>query len=71
MNIGRKQMEDLKEQDKKKFIHNALAHLNATDRLVITLFYLKELSLDEIAEVTSMQANTIKVRLHRARQRLG
>lgn len=57
--------------DKRKFIKNALNNLNATDRLVITLFYLKELSLDEIAEITSMQANTVKVRLHRARQRLG
>lgn len=61
----------LEREDKKKFIKNALATLNATDRLVITLFYLKELSLDEIAEITSMQANTVKVRLHRARQRLG
>ena len=62
---------NLEHQDKKKFIKNALASLNATDRLVITLFYLKELSLDEIAEITTMQANTVKVRLHRARQRLG
>ena len=51
-------------ENKKKFIKNALASLNATDRLVITLFYLKELSLDEIAEITTMQANTVKVRLH-------
>ena len=62
---------NLEQEDKRRFIKNALAGLNATDRLVITLFYLKELSLEEIAEITSMQTNTVKVRLHRARLRLG
>ncbi len=62
---------NLELEDKRKFIKDAMTSLNATDRLVITLFYLKELSLDEIAEVTAMQTNTVKVRLHRARLRLG
>ena len=35
------------------------------------LFYLEEFSLEEIAEITGMQANTAKVRIHRARQRLA
>ena len=61
----------LERSDKKKFINQALIKLNEADQLAITLFYLQEFSLEEIAEITGMQANTVKVRVHRARQRLA
>jgi RNA polymerase sigma factor (sigma-70 family) len=57
--------------DKKKFLDLAMAKLNEADRTALMLFYLKEFSLEEIAEITGMQANTAKVRIHRARQRLA
>lgn len=57
--------------DKKKFIAQAMNKLNDADRLAVNLFYLQEFSLEEIAEITGMQANTVKVRVHRARQRLA
>ena len=40
------------------------------DSLILTLFYQGEQSLEEIAQVTGFEANTVKVKLHRARQRL-
>jgi DNA-directed RNA polymerase specialized sigma24 family protein len=40
------------------------------DATIITLFYKGEQSLEEIGEVLHMEPNTIKVKLHRARQRL-
>jgi RNA polymerase sigma-70 factor (ECF subfamily) len=61
----------LERNDKKKFISQAMSKLNEADHLAITLFYLKEFSLEEIADITGMQANTVKVRVHRARQRLA
>jgi RNA polymerase sigma-70 factor (ECF subfamily) len=61
----------LERNDKKKFIRQAMAKLNEADQLAITLFYLQEFALEEIAEITGMQANTVKVRVHRARQRLA
>ncbi|WP_276369876.1 sigma-70 family RNA polymerase sigma factor [Chryseolinea sp. H1M3-3] len=61
----------LEKNDKKRFLHLALAKLNDADRAALTLFYLDEFSLEEIAEITGMQANTAKVRIHRARQRLA
>lgn len=61
----------LERNDKKKFLSHAMAKLNEADRTALTLFYLEEFSLEEIAEITSMQANTVKVRIHRARQRLA
>lgn len=61
----------LEKTDKKKYLDQALMRLNESDRAALTLFYLDEFSLDEIAEIMSMQSNTIKVRIHRARQRLA
>jgi RNA polymerase sigma-70 factor (ECF subfamily) len=61
----------LERQDRRKFLNQAISHLNEADKLAITLFYLQEFSLEEIAAITGMQANTVKVRIHRARQRLA
>ena len=61
----------LEKNDKKRFLHLALAKLSDADRTALSLFYLQEFSLEEIAEITGMQANTAKVRIHRARQRLA
>jgi RNA polymerase sigma-70 factor (ECF subfamily) len=61
----------LETKDKKKYIDLALSKLGEADRTALTLFYLEEFSLEEIAEITQTPANTIKVRIHRARQRLA
>ena len=61
----------LEKTDKKKYLNQALLKLSDADRTALTLFYLEEFSLEEIAEITGMQANTAKVRIHRARQRLA
>ncbi len=61
----------LEKTDKKKFLNQAMAKLNDADRTALTLFYLQEFSLEEIEEITGMHANTAKVRIHRARQRLA
>jgi RNA polymerase sigma factor (sigma-70 family) len=61
----------LERNDKKKYLDAALGKLNEADRTALTLFYLQELSLEEISDITGMQANTAKVRLHRARLRMA
>ncbi|HZB14388.1 MAG TPA: sigma-70 family RNA polymerase sigma factor [Chryseolinea sp.] len=61
----------LEKTDRTKFLNLAMAKLNEADRTALTLFYLQEFSLEEIAEITGMQANTAKVRIHRARLRLA
>jgi RNA polymerase sigma factor (sigma-70 family) len=61
----------LERSDRKKYLHLAMARLSEADRIALTLFYLKEFSLEEIAEITNMQANTIKVKVHRARLRMA
>ncbi len=61
----------LESTDKKKYVNQAMAKLSEADRTALSLFYLEEFSLDEIAAITDSAANTIKVRIHRARQRLA
>jgi RNA polymerase sigma factor (sigma-70 family) len=61
----------LERKDKTKYINQALARLNEADRAALTLFYLEEFSLDEISEIMQTPANTLKVRIHRARQRVA
>ena len=61
----------LEKRDKKKYLDLAMEKLSAADKTALTLFYMEEFSLEEIAEITGMQANTAKVRIHRARQRLA
>ncbi len=62
---------DLEKEDKQVFIARAMEQLNEADRLSIQLYYLKEFSLEEVADMMGQNLNTIKVRVHRARQRLA
>jgi RNA polymerase sigma-70 factor (ECF subfamily) len=48
----------------------ALGNLPITEREVLTLFYLQELSLNEVAEALRVPVGTVKSRLFRARQLL-
>ncbi|MGZ5191495.1 MAG: RNA polymerase sigma factor [Flavisolibacter sp.] len=51
-------------------VNNAIKMLSTDDAEVITLFYKGEQTLEEIAQILGIEANTAKVRLHRARTRL-
>lgn len=61
----------LERTDKEVFIAKAMDNLNEADRLAIQLYYIREFSLEEVAEMTGQRVNTLKVRVHRARQRLA
>lgn len=53
-----------------KYLNQAINMLLPDDAAIITLFYKGEQSLEEIGEALAMEANTVKVKLHRARHRL-
>lgn len=61
----------VRQLERQHYIGLALEHLSPDDVTMITLFYLKEFTLEEIAEITGIPANTAKVKLHRARKRLA
>ena len=51
-------------------LERALTGLPIIEREAVTLFYLEELSLNEVAEALKVPVGTIKSRLHRARRLL-
>ena len=56
--------------EQRKLIRQALGALNERERLCITLYYLNELSVEEIHELTAISRSNIKVLLHRGRKNL-
>jgi RNA polymerase sigma factor (sigma-70 family) len=52
------------------YLSQAIDLLLPDDAMIITLFYMGEQSLEEIAQTMHMESKTIKVKLHRARTRL-
>ncbi len=58
------------EQRELEQLEGALARLPAIERDVLTLFYLEDLSLSDIAETLGVPAGTVKSRLFRARRML-
>lgn len=58
----------VKEQSRQ--IKQAIAKLPPTEALLITLYYLNESTVKEIAEITGLSQPNIKIQLFRARKRL-
>jgi len=56
--------------DQKKYIKQAIEKLNESERVCITLYYLNELSVEEINELTGFSSANIKVLLFRGRKHL-
>lgn len=63
--------EHMDQEDRKFLVHRALNLLPGEDSLILTLFYLEERSLQEIAEIMNIRQGSAKVRLHRSRKRLA
>ena len=59
---------DLSEQI--KLINDALGEMSMDDRLLLTLYYLNENSVEEITGITGIVRESVKMKLHRARGKL-
>ena len=55
---------------RQKIIFKAIDKLEIKQGVVITLFYIKDFSVSEIAEIMQLSANTIKTHLFRGRENL-
>ena len=64
------QHKDAGKESLRALIENLLGELRESDRTVIALYYLAELSYEEISKLLGVSLSTIKSRLSRARQRL-
>jgi len=57
-------------RSRQTMVNEAIQLLSPDDASILTLFYKGEQSLEEISIVMGIEANAVKVRLHRARGRL-
>jgi len=56
--------------DQKKYINIALDKLRYEDRLILTLYYLNENTIDEVSVLTGIKSENVKMKLHRARKKM-
>ncbi|GAB3333941.1 RNA polymerase sigma factor [Marivirga atlantica] len=66
-----KSEDQLKESDVNYVIEIALKDLTEIESALINFYYLKELNLREIEEITGIKAETAKVKIHRIRKKLS
>ncbi|WP_370000201.1 RNA polymerase sigma factor [Winogradskyella sp.] len=60
----------LKEEEQKKYVILALDRLKPDEALVLRLFYLCDMSLKEVQQITNFTSSKIKVDLHRGRKNM-
>ena len=69
--IGCCESEEIADREYRDALINfALQRLNESDRAIITLCYYEEMSQTEIATITGISKENIKIRLHRARKKM-
>lgn len=56
--------------DRKKAIEQMLQEIPSEDAALLTLYYLNELGVKEVAEVMKLSVSNVKVKLHRTREML-
>ena len=60
----------LEQDDRKRYLNQAIQQLNSDDSLMLILFYYDGKSLEEITQITAYSDSNVKVRLYRARKKL-
>jgi RNA polymerase sigma factor (sigma-70 family) len=60
----------IEQKSKYAMLNQAINMLSPDDAQVLNLFYKGDQSLEEIGQIMRLDPNTVKVKLHRARQRL-
>ena len=60
----------VEQKSRHAMLNRAIAMLSPDDAQVLNLFYKGDQTLEEIGKIIRLDPNTVKVKLHRARQRL-
>jgi len=61
---------NLKNEDRRRYLDLILSKLDPDENFLITLYYYEEKSLDEIAEISELSKNHVKVKIFRTRQKM-
>jgi RNA polymerase sigma-70 factor (ECF subfamily) len=62
--------DEIESKDINQLIQDTISKLPERYSAIITMFYLSEMSIEEISEVTGMSISNVKVMLHRSRNSL-
>lgn len=60
----------IENKDRKVFLKKALSRLKEQDAFMLTLYYYKELPVEEISQIVGLSVSNVKVKLHRGRKRM-
>ena len=63
-------LDKLEKEEHKLLIKKCLGKLNPADELILTLYYFKEQSLQEIVTITGKSYDQVRTNLHRSRKKL-
>lgn len=63
-------LEGMDEEEQVMIVEKALKELPSEENLMITMFYRKEMTIEEICNITGLTASNVKVKLHRIRKKL-
>jgi len=63
-------LESLNRIDRKKVLKRAMENLNEEENLLVSLYYFEENSVAEVSDISGLEQNYIKVKIHRARKKL-
>jgi RNA polymerase sigma-70 factor (ECF subfamily) len=64
-------LDTLEQKERQLIIKSCIDKLDSESGFLLTLYYFEEQSLDEIAAVTGLKANNVKVKIFRARKKLA
>ena len=65
-----RQREEAANQKRRAVVQKLLSKLQESDRTIVNLFYIAEMTCEDIARFLGVSPNTVRSRLHRARNRL-
>ena len=66
----REQREDIAVEHRRQIVQKLMEKLPESERTVMVLYYLGEMTCEEISKFLGVSSNTVRSRLHRARERL-
>ncbi|WP_411768185.1 RNA polymerase sigma factor [Winogradskyella sp. A3E31] len=64
-------LDNIIKEERSTLIKDCINKLPEDSSALLTLFYFEELSLEEISKIINVEANTVKVKLFRARKKLA
>ena len=63
-------LDSLDTEIQSKLVNEAINNLPADESAIVTLFYLKENTIDDISQITGLSVSNVKVKLFRIRKKL-